>query len=74
VTSSDGRTVVACDCRTCRDNAAGLGLAAPLRAEVPAGAAASAGVVSAILESPERYYVNVHTAEFRAGAVQGSLG
>jgi hypothetical protein len=35
---------------------------------------ASAQVLQAILENPELYYVNVHTAAFPGGAVQGSLG
>ena len=35
---------------------------------------ASTAQIQAILNNPDQYYVNVHTAEFRAGAIQGSLG
>jgi hypothetical protein len=37
-------------------------------------ASASADTIEAILTNPEQYYVNVHTASFPAGAIQGSLG
>jgi hypothetical protein len=30
--------------------------------------------IDAILSHPDQYYVNVHTAEFPRGAIQGSLG
>ena len=30
--------------------------------------------IQAILDNPDLYYVNVHTAEFPAGAIQGNLG
>ncbi len=35
---------------------------------------APAAVLSAILQQPSLYYVNVHTGPFPGGAVQGSLG
>ena len=34
---------------------------------------ADADLVKAILQSPENYYVNVHTVEYPAGAVRGQL-
>jgi hypothetical protein len=30
-------------------------------------------LIQAIIDSPERYYVNVHNAEFPGGAVRGQL-
>jgi hypothetical protein len=35
---------------------------------------APAEVVQAILASPARYYVNIHNAEHRGGAIRGQLG
>jgi hypothetical protein len=35
---------------------------------------ASAADLQAILGNPDQYYVNVHTADFPTGAIQGSLG
>jgi hypothetical protein len=35
---------------------------------------ASGATIDAVLANPELFYVNVHNAQFPAGAVQGSLG
>ena len=35
--------------------------------------AVDAGTLDAILANPELFYVNVHTAEFPGGAIQGTL-
>jgi hypothetical protein len=35
---------------------------------------ADSATIDALLANPASYYVNVHTAEFPGGAVQGSLG
>jgi hypothetical protein len=35
---------------------------------------AASDTIEAVLANPELFYVNVHNAEFPAGAVQGSLG
>ncbi len=35
---------------------------------------ASTANIQAILNNPDQYYVNVHTAEFPKGAIQGTLG
>jgi hypothetical protein len=36
--------------------------------------AADRDLIRAIIKNPEAYYVNVHNAEYRAGAVRGQLG
>ena len=37
-------------------------------------ATADAAVVKDILQNPGNYYVNVHTGDFKAGAIRGQLG
>lgn len=37
-------------------------------------ATADAAVVKDILQNPGGYYVNIHTADFRPGAIRGQLG
>jgi len=53
-------------------------VAVPLTSPDPAGksagcATADAAVVADILATPGGYYVNVHNAEFRGGAIRGQL-
>jgi hypothetical protein len=35
--------------------------------------AADADLIKAIIQSPQEYYVNVHNAEYPAGALRGQL-
>lgn len=57
------------------------GVAVPLNVETSGGTGTLAGSttadasnVAAILASPSDYYVNIHNADFRPGAVRGQLG
>ena len=57
------------------------GVAVPLNVETSGGTGtligsttADASNVAAILASPSDYYVNIHNADFRPGAVRGQLG
>jgi hypothetical protein len=36
-------------------------------------AAVDQGLIKAIIQNPERYYVNVHNADFPGGALRGQL-
>lgn len=51
-------------------------LAAPDASGTASGCAEGVdrALIKAILQHPENYYVNVHTADFPAGAVRGQLG
>jgi hypothetical protein len=49
-------------------------LQAPTSGSSSACASASRELIRAIILNPENYYVNVHNADFPAGAVRGQLG
>jgi hypothetical protein len=49
-------------------------LAAPTDGSSSGCADASRELILAITQNPENYYVNVHNADFPAGAVRGQLG
>ena len=48
-------------------------LAAPTEGSSSACASASRELVLAIIQNPQNYYVNVHNAEYPAGALRGQL-
>jgi hypothetical protein len=48
-------------------------LAAPSEGSSSGCAAVDRDLVKAIIQHPENYYVNVHNAEYPAGAVRGQL-
>ena len=50
-----------------------VGLTPPTGGSSSACASADRDLVLAILSSPQNYYVNVHNAEFPAGAIRGQL-
>jgi hypothetical protein len=50
-----------------------VSLEAPGSGSSKACASVEADVLSAIIADPAGYYVNVHTAEFRGGAIRGQL-
>jgi hypothetical protein len=59
----------------------GGGVLVPLNVDTSGGAGtligsttAEADSISAILASPSDYYVNIHNADFRPGAIRGQLG
>ena len=49
------------------------GAAADCISEGEPGVSAEAGIVQRILANPQDFYVNVHNAEFPAGALRGQL-
>lgn len=51
-----------------------IGLSVPTDGSTRACTSASPDLLTAIAEDPENYYVNVHNAQFPAGAVRGQLG
>lgn len=50
-----------------------VGLQAPAGGSSQGCATISRELAKALIQNPEAYYVNVHNAEFRAGAVRGQL-
>ena len=48
-------------------------LAAPTGGSASACATVDRDLIKAIIQNPEQYYVNVHNAEFPAGALRGQL-
>lgn len=51
-----------------------VGLAAPTSGSSSACVEVAGDLIKAIRQNPENYYVNVHNADFPAGAVRGQLG
>ena len=51
-----------------------VGLATPTTGSSQGCATVSARLAAQLLARPQRYYVNVHNAEYPAGAVRGQLG
>jgi hypothetical protein len=49
-------------------------LAAPTSGESSACASVDRELIKAIIQNPANYYVNVHNADFSAGALRGQLG
>lgn len=50
-----------------------VGLDAPKNGSSKGCVSADGELIKAMLKSPSNYYVNVHNAEFKAGAVRGQL-
>lgn len=51
-----------------------VGLQAPTGGSSQGCATISRDLAKALIQNPEAYYVNVHNADFRPGAVRGQLG
>jgi hypothetical protein len=50
-----------------------VGLAAPTDGSSSGCVSADQDLIKAIIQNPENYYVNVHNADFPAGALRGNL-